>query len=198
MICCPAMNLYKCFNLDSGEEDCCLSESFDHAKAIRSVAYHEAGHAVAAVRQGFRFLPIGMHALCNDVKGAVEYCHREPGNKQNESDDQNERRRTIVALFAGAISQRRFYSGAVTDESWEHDRDKISELIEEMNSPDPCALCLELRRETEDLVNSDCETINTLATELLARPCVGGQRALSASEIKGCLAGFGLAVEIAF
>jgi len=72
-----------------------------------SAAYHEAGHMTAAVVQAMPIQPRGMHVDV-DRRGIAHYWMRTPGDKANLLIDQIERKRSIVTLYAGWISERTF------------------------------------------------------------------------------------------
>jgi hypothetical protein len=97
---------------------------------VESAAYHEAGHLTAAADQGMPLRSRGIHV---DPKGngISYYWHREPGDLANSQKDQEQRRRTILALYAGRIAQQKFFPDTPR-EAWEADDRKIHALFDEM------------------------------------------------------------------
>src|SRR5580658_9576298 len=90
-------------------------------RRVDSAAYHEAGHMVAAVSQGLQFWG-GIH-INGEGAGVSDYCHREPGDKQNSAKDIDQRRRTIIALFAGPCAQEKYFPCLDDPASWKSDMD---------------------------------------------------------------------------
>jgi hypothetical protein len=100
--------------------------------AQKFAAYHEAGHTVIASILKFMLAPEGMR-ISKVGGGLTRYCHREPGDKRNEPEDQQQRCLTIAALFAGIVAQRRLPEDRADGEDcWKDDRDKIEQLLLEM------------------------------------------------------------------
>ena len=59
-------------------------------KALKSTAFHEAGHTVAAALLQLPLLEGGMH-IDMEGSGVTDYCHRLPGSLGQSNADQIER-----------------------------------------------------------------------------------------------------------
>lgn len=138
------------------------------ARYIDSAAYHEAGHMTAAADQG---MPLSSHGIHIDPQGngISYYWHREPGDPTNSPRDQEERERTIVALYAGRIAQQKFFPDA-PQEAWEADDGKIEALLDEMCTADRSAIAARLLEQARGLVERRWHVIEALAGALLAKP----------------------------
>src|SRR5713226_9099367 len=83
----------------------CYADFF--AKYVDSTAYHEAGHITAAVVQGMPLRERGIH-VDPTGRGIAYYWERESGDLENTEQDQEERKLTIVALYAAHAAQLNF------------------------------------------------------------------------------------------
>ncbi|MGA2538950.1 MAG: hypothetical protein ABSF53_23285 [Terracidiphilus sp.] len=101
-----------------------------------STAYHEAGHAVAAVLQGLELRERGVH-IDVEASGIAYYCHRLPGIKGISDGDRAEREKTIVALYAGKVAQEEFLQDSVDSQFWSSDWSVAAKLIEELETTSP-------------------------------------------------------------
>ena len=146
-------------------------------RRIDSAAYHEAGHAVVAARLGLEFWG-GIHINCEGA-GVSEYCHREPGIKGSTAKDIDERKRTIVALYAGKYAQEKYFPGLDYPESSKSDMDTAAALLEEMKDVRPRITDQMLRSHAERLVLDNWSVIDKLALTLLKKQT----RPLTKSEI---------------
>lgn len=141
------------------------------AQYIASAAYHEAGHTTAAVLQGMTLQERGIHTD-SEGSGISYYWHRCPGDLAGSEKDRVERERTIIALYAGSISQRRFFPDC-PEEDWASDRTTICLLLEEMYPDDRAARSAaqnNLRIKAEELVSQSWSIIEALAAALMAKP----------------------------
>jgi len=137
---------------------------------VQNAAYHEAGHTTAAVLQRMPLQERGMH-VDSEGSGISYYYHRTPGNPANSEKDQIERERTIIALYAGMISQRRFLSELAAEKAWASDRTTIAALLDEMHRGNPLARSAAengLREKVEELVCQNWPIIEALASALVA------------------------------
>jgi len=103
-------------------------------QVLKSTAYHEAGHTVAAVLQGMPIQDGGIH-IDLEGSGVAYYCHRKPGMPGDSEIDRTEREKTIIALYAGRIAQ--FKSLPNIDyrdypDSWKSDWETATELLREL------------------------------------------------------------------
>jgi hypothetical protein len=102
---------------------------FDHLSAT---AYHEAGHAVAAVQQG---IGIGRHGISiipgKNVAGYVHVHKGFSGNPEYELTSSNRLRveRKVIVSFAGEIAQRKFRSRSVRKYHFRSDMEKALDLL---------------------------------------------------------------------
>jgi hypothetical protein len=141
-------------------------------QVLKSTAYHEAGHIVAAVLQGMPIQDGGIH-IDMEGSGVAYYCHRQPGVSGDSESDRDERERTIVALYAGRIGQ--FKSLPSIDyrdypDSWKSDWATATELLWEL-SPFVDGLSDALfYAGAQQLVLKRWSTIETLALALWKKP----------------------------
>ena len=104
------------------------------AQYFNSAGYHEAGHMTVAVRQQLPLCEQGI-LVYPPASGVSKYCHRLPGNFANSEKDQLERVQTIIALYAGSISQRNFFPEC-PEADWASDMATIRALLKEMHPAD--------------------------------------------------------------
>lgn len=138
---------------------------------VKSAAYHEAGHTTAAVLQEMPLRQRGIH-VDSEGSGISYYWHRLPGDLANSENDQFERERTVIALYAGITAQRKFYPDC-PEEDWASDRATICALLEEMHPADPAARSAaqnNLEEKAEQLVSQNWPIIEGLASALVDRP----------------------------
>jgi hypothetical protein len=143
----------------------------NRAQSIESAAYHEAGHLTAAALQDLPLLDRGVH-IDDKGHGVSDYCHRVPGDKRNEECDIAEREKTILALYAGEVAQRRFFSDC-SEDCWKHDRRVVSLLLDEMNLDEQTRTDKEntLKDKSRELVlRKHWLLVESLAKTLLAKP----------------------------
>src|ERR1700730_2129102 len=99
-------------------------------KQIESAAYHEAAHIVAAVAQRMPIRPAGIDLdLCGG--GCAYYFQRVVGDPASSPKDKEERKRTVIALYAAHSAQRKFYPKC-QERGWNHDLHQIKALVSEM------------------------------------------------------------------
>lgn len=148
-----------------------MAESETTQFLARNAAYHEAGHVTAAVLQDMHLRDRGIH-VDSRGSGISYYCHRSPGDPANSAIDQLERERTIIALFAGIISQKKFLLEHPGKEAWASDRATICALLEELHPSDPAARSAaqnDLEERAERLVSQNWKVIEDLVSALLAK-----------------------------
>jgi hypothetical protein len=138
-------------------------------QAVMSTAYHESGHMVAAVVLGLPLLDGGIH-IDLELSGVSYYCHRLPGDPSKSRQDQLEREKTVIALYAGRIAQLRFLPDYDDPASWESDRAIATQLLAELEQGSPRASEGSLWHQAESLVASNWRFIEGLASALLAKP----------------------------
>jgi len=143
------------------------------SKYVQSAAYHEAGHATVAALQGMPLQQGGIH-VDSEGSGVSYYWHRSPGSPARLSSDQLERQRTVIALYAGWISQTKYFEDAdCPQDAWASDRTTICKLLEEMHPTHPAARSaaqVELRSKAGEIVSQNWLAIGRLASALLAKP----------------------------
>jgi hypothetical protein len=139
------------------------------AKNAKSAAYHEAGHIVAAVLQEMPMQDGGIH-IDMEGSGVSYYCHRSPGNDANSDGDTIEREKTIIAIYAGWVAQRKHFPDCDDGDSWESDRLTVNGLLEELSSATPRVRQVVLWERALKLVQANWTTIEGLALALLAKP----------------------------
>jgi hypothetical protein len=145
-----------------------------HEQAVKSTAYHEAGHMVAAVVLGLPLQDGGIH-IDLELSGVSYYCHRLPGDPRNSRQDQLEREKTILALYAGGIAQLRFLPAYDDPNSWKSDREVAAQLLTELGHTK--ASEASLWRQAKSLVDSNWTLIEGLASALLAKPITAMSKA---------------------
>jgi len=138
---------------------------------IESAFYHEAAHTTAAAMQGMPLRERGIHV---DLKGSgiSHYWHRIPGDLENTEQDKTERNLTIIAIYAGAIAQKRYFPDCL-ESDWDDDRREVALLLEEMYRAAPDsrkAAEQELRTLATTLVEQYWSVIEGLAKALQAKP----------------------------
>lgn len=139
----------------------------------QSLAYHEAGHITAAVVQK---LPLGERGVCIDLEGNgfAQHAMVLPGNpNDNTEEDQEQRRATIITIYAAWAAQRKFYP-LCPDTYWRADRDKVWRLLNEIYPADRSARHLaqaDLLARAQELVIEYWTILESLAKALLAQPC---------------------------
>jgi hypothetical protein len=139
------------------------------AQNARSAAYHEAGHMVAAVLQGLPLQDGGIH-IDLEGSGVSYYCHRLPGNHVTSEIDTVEREKTIIAIYAGWVAQKKHFPNCDDGDSWESDRATVSELLRELKHASLKATQRMLWERAEQLVHMNWSTIESLALTVLAKP----------------------------
>jgi len=196
---------------------CNYSESdfnmYTDQKYVESAAYHEAAHAVIAVKEGLALKPGGIR-IDQRGNGFSYYKAVKLTGAKNVGPDP-ERDKSIRSAQAGFISQEKFYKryfqnlpGAGSSS----DTDYINGLLEEMYSTrNECDDAkAKLAEETRDLVEQNSQVIEALAQALLKKPwksqAPSGERRWSTqlaekkmdgSEIAAILDQFGINVSIA-
>lgn len=143
------------------------------AKYVQSAAYHEAGHVTGTALQGMPLRQGGIH-VDSEGSGVSYYWHRSPGDPAMSTSDQLERQRTVIALYAGWISQTKFFPDPrCPQEAWASDRATICKLLKEMHPTDPVAQSAAqeiFRNKAEEIVSQNWSVIEGLALTLLAKP----------------------------
>lgn len=143
------------------------------ARYVESAAYHEAGHITAAAVQQMPLQERGVH-VDSEGGGISYYWHREPGDRSNSAQDQLERERTVIAIYAGRVAQERFFPYCPED-AWSGDEVKCCALLEEMYPADldaQGAARNTLLGKAAGLVAQHWSVIEGLARALLAKPYV--------------------------
>ena len=142
------------------------------ARRVAGAAHHEAGHATAAVLQAMPLQAGGVHVDL-EGSGVTHYWNRAPGDLAMSEEDQRERERTVVSLYAGDVAQRRFLFPDVPDDVvFQRDMEKIAALLNEMcfsNSSEREAHAQALRGRAEELVLGNWEIVDRVASALLAK-----------------------------
>lgn len=100
---------------------------------IKSVAYHEAGHAVVAAVKGLSLCEAGMH-VDSQANGVAFTFRRNPGDPNNAPADIDQRERSIIMVYAGKIAQEKF--APFSTSALSSGDDAVAEaLLDEMYSP---------------------------------------------------------------
>lgn len=125
----------------------------------RSVAYHEAGHAVAAYR--FNLL-LG--------KITIEPAEGKEGSSESEGgwSDGPTAREQIVVLYAGRAAEALFFPDA-EQHGYEQDEESAAYLLRFQPDAEQ-----ELRAEAANIVSANREAIRALADLLLIEKTIGG------------------------
>lgn len=148
------------------------------AQALKSTAYHEAGHIVAAVLQGMPIQHGGIH-IDMEGSGVAYYCHRLPGVPGHSESDRDEREKTIVALYAGRIAQFKSFPNIDCrdyPDSWKSDWETAAELLHELLSFAQGASEMSLYARAQQLVLNHWPTIERLALMLWEKPILPMQQ----------------------
>lgn len=140
-----------------------------------SVAYHEAGHVVVATVQGLQLSRYGIR-LRDDGTGISYYKFRKP-KRFYDGPSEISREHTLIALYAGLISQQVFYPDCSTQGA-NDDQNLIDLLLQDMDAQDTfpsLALAslvaqIELKKESQKLVDKHWPAIVALATALWETP----------------------------
>jgi hypothetical protein len=111
--------------------------------------------------------------------GISYYHHRSPGDPGRSKQDELEREQTIIALYSGIDSQKKFFPDCQLDEAWALDKAIIRLLLEEMQPARPATCSADLHARAEKLVADNWSTIDGLASTLLAK----GNTAMPAIEV---------------
>lgn len=138
---------------------------------LEATAYHEAGHAVAAVFQHLPLLEDGMH-IDMEGSGVTYYCHRSPSPGQFDDSEAGrfEREQTIIALYSGRIAQKTFLRWFDEYDSWKSDWALAAQLIQELALLAPDSPGQLLYNHAERLVLVQWPTIRRLASALWHKP----------------------------
>jgi len=139
------------------------------AQNAKSAAYHEAGHIVAAVLQGLPLRDGGIH-IDLEGSGVSYYCHRLPGNDVASEVGTVEREKTIIAIYAAWVAQKKYFPDCDDSDSWESDRATATGLLNELRPAKPKITQQLLCERTRQLVEANWFTIESLAVALLAKP----------------------------
>src|SRR5882762_11573916 len=138
-----------------------------------SAAYHEAGHVVVAAAQGMRLSRHGVH-LDSEGRGISYYEYRKP-KRWAEGASEVKREHTIISTLAGLIAQQKFYAECSILGASE-DNNLVDELLKEISEDDDfigyasLKAQLELRRESEKLVDEFWPAIEAVARALWGTP----------------------------
>jgi hypothetical protein len=150
-----------------------MSETFKAflKKGLKSAAYHEAGHTVAAALLKMPLREGGVHV---DFKccGVALICCRNPGDLRNSADDIQEREHTITMLYAGGIAQRKFFSGCPRDGAIKDEMTAnalMTEMFQSEKHPAWSAMEQRLRKAAQRLVEERWNIIQALAETLWSR-----------------------------
>ena len=139
------------------------------AQNAKSATYHEAGHIVAAVLQGLPLRDGGIH-IDLEGSGVSYYCHRLPGNDVASEVGTVEREKTIIAIYAAWVAQKKYFPDCDVSDSWESDRATATALINELRPAKPKITQHLLCERAKQLVEANWFTIESLAVALLAKP----------------------------
>src|ERR1035441_6697951 len=139
------------------------------AQNAKSAAYHEAGHMVAAVLQGLPLRDGGIH-IDLEGSGVSYYCHRLPGNHVTSGIDTVEREKTIIAIYAAWVAQKKYFPDCDDSDSWESDRATATRLLNELKPEAPKVTQHMLWERAKQLINANWPTIEGLSIALLAKP----------------------------
>jgi hypothetical protein len=147
-------------------------------RLLKSTAYHEAGHIVAAVLQGMPLHDGGIH-IDMEGSGVANYCHRRPGLLGNSDNDRDEREKTIVALYAGRIAQ--FTSLPRLDyrdypDFWKSDWATAEQLLQELFPSEVMPPGTSFYARAQDLVTECWSIIENLSLALWKKPIRPMQR----------------------
>lgn len=147
-----------------------------------TTAYHEAGHALADFRLGFRIRSISI--IPNDESFGL--LRRFPKPTFFDKFDQAELDRKdiaeahdwIISLFAGQEAQRRFRPNSLRPHHGEHDVECIDTILERLFHPDEHATLMKyLRVRTRLLIERpmNWRMISDLAEALVQQPSMKGR-----------------------
>lgn len=140
-------------------------------QGLKSAAYHEAGHTVAAALLKLPLREAGVH-VDSKCCGVALICCRNPGDLRNTADDIQERERTIIMLYAGYIAQRKFFSdcpceGALKDETTANAL--LTEMFQSGKNLTWSATEQRLRKAAQRMVEERWNTIQALAETLWSK-----------------------------
>lgn len=143
--------------------------SVDDWSEIKSTAYHEAGHLVAAAILGMPLCEGGMRI---DLRGGgvSRYCIRMPGCLSCSSEDNLERQKTIISLLSGQIAQRKYLPNLDEPSCWLEDDRLIEELVNELTIESSDEIRAELSCAAEDLLDENWSLVIGLALLLWNQP----------------------------
>lgn len=141
----------------------------DDWSEIKSTAYHEAGHLVAAAILG---LPLCEGGMRIDLRGGgvSRYCIRTPGCPSSSSEDNLERRNTIISLLSGQIAQRKYLPNLDEPSCWLEDDRLIEELVKELAIKSSDEVVAQLFSAAENLIDENWSLVVGLALLLWNRP----------------------------
>jgi len=150
-----------------------MSETFKAFKerVLKSAAYHEAGHTVAAALLKMPLREGGVH-VDSKCCGVSLICCRNPGDPRNAPDDIQQRERTIIMLYAGYIAQRKFFSGCPRDGALKDETTAnalFTEIFQSEKHPSWSATEQRLLNATQRLVEERWNIIQALAETLWSR-----------------------------
>jgi len=102
--------------------------------------------------------------------GVSYYCHRLPGNDVASEVGTVEREKTIIAIYAAWVAQKKYFPDCDVSDSWESDRATATALINELRPAKPKITQHLLCERAKQLVEANWFTIESLAVALLAKP----------------------------
>ena len=140
-------------------------------KALKSTAFHEAGHTVAAALLQLPLLEGGMH-IDMEGSGVTHYCHRLPGSLGQSNADQIEREKTVIALYDGRIAQSRFCPGFDDPDAWKDDWATADKLLREMGPACTTLTRHALYERAKRILFESWHAVESLANALWAKPQV--------------------------
>jgi hypothetical protein len=124
---------------------------------------------VAAVLQGLPLQDGGIH-IDLEGSGVSYYCHRLPGNHVTSEIDTVEREKTIIAIYAAWVAQKKHFPNCDDSDSWDSDRATVTTLLKELKPATPKITQHMLWERAKQLVDANWSTIKGLAFALLAKP----------------------------
>jgi len=140
-------------------------------RVLKSAAYHEAGHTVAAALLRMPLREAGVHVDSNSC-GVSLICCRNPGDPRNTAKDIQEREHTISMLYAGYIAQNKFFPCCPSDRALKDETTAnalLMEMFQSENNPSWSATEQRLRSAARRMVEERWNIIKELAETLWSK-----------------------------
>jgi hypothetical protein len=155
-----------------------VAETTPREAQLWATAYHEAGHAVAAIRLGIGLGRKGINIIPDSNENRAGMAHLRKGFAGRPDIETSDRMRigaekNAVATFAGEVAQRKFSSSSIRNWHGSSDRHQVVDLLSHFvpETRELEAYCRWLHIRAENLINAPVvwDQIQAVADALVQR-----------------------------